>query len=247
MLHPLSWLLPSICFWLHLTVFGASIDIARLLNRTDDLYRSRSSHALITMEIVTPDWQRTLELEAWSQGTENTLIRILKPAKERGIATLKIKQDMWNYFPKINQVIKVPSSMMMGSWMGSDFTNDDLVREYRYTDDYSYTSEEQAPTIIVTLIPKENTISLWGKIVLTIDKATELPQSQVFYDEKNRRIRKLVFSDIRSVGDQQIPHQLQLESVAKPGHKTVVRYTQLQLNLPLDDSIFNRQNLQKRM
>ena len=109
---------------------------AALLKEIDELYRSATSISTMKMEIVTPNWQRTLEMQSWTVGMEDTFIRILSPRKDRGVATLKKGNEMWNYFPKINKVIKVPPSMMMGSWMGSDFTNDDLVKEASLVDDY---------------------------------------------------------------------------------------------------------------
>ncbi|HKI75236.1 MAG TPA: outer membrane lipoprotein-sorting protein, partial [Pseudomonadales bacterium] len=104
-----------------------------LIDKMEEMYRGDASKAMITMAIETPQYQRTLEMEAKSIGTRQSFIRILSPKKDRGIATLKLDKEMWNYLPKINKVIKIPPSMMMGSWMGSDFTNDDLVKETTLT------------------------------------------------------------------------------------------------------------------
>ena len=103
----------------------------------NQLYRSESSHADMEMHIVTPHWERTLAMTVWTQGMNKTFIRITAPKKEKGVATLRIKNEMWNYLPKTNKVMKIPPSMMMGSWMGSDFTNDDLVKESSMLDDYT--------------------------------------------------------------------------------------------------------------
>lgn len=105
----------------------SELNVREIVKQIDELYRSESSYSELEMEIITPHWERTLKMKAWSKGMEKTFIRILAPAKEKGMVTLRIGNEMWNYLPKTNKVIKVPPSMMMSSWMGSDFTNDDLV------------------------------------------------------------------------------------------------------------------------
>ena len=175
------------------------LNVAEMLKKTDDLYRSQASKAKMEMKIETPNWSRTLVMDAWSQGTEKTFVRILKPRKEKGVATLKRGSEVWNFFPKINKVIKVPSSMMMGSWMGSDVTNDDLVKEYRYSEDYTFSTKETANHYIVTLKPKETTVSLWGKIELYLDKSTHLPTEEFYFDEKGKKIRHMIFKDLGAI------------------------------------------------
>ncbi|HEQ71435.1 MAG TPA: outer membrane lipoprotein-sorting protein, partial [Spirochaetia bacterium] len=105
-------------------------DINRVVHAIDTLYRANSSSGRVRMEITTPHWKRSLTMTVWSEGTEKTLIRILEPEKERGVGTLRIGNEMWNYLPATNKVIKIPPSMMMSSWMGSDFNNNDLVSEF---------------------------------------------------------------------------------------------------------------------
>ena len=120
----------------------AETSVEGLLDKVDRLYRSDSSHATMEMKIVTENWERTTVMEVWSRGMNDTLIKILSPRKDKGIKTLKLGNQMWNYFPKINKVLKVPPSMMMNSWMGSDFTNDDLVKENTLAEDYHAKLEE---------------------------------------------------------------------------------------------------------
>jgi outer membrane lipoprotein-sorting protein len=124
-----------------------------LLKKIDELYRSDNSISTMKMSIITPNWQRTLEMQSWTIGMNDTFIRILSPKKDRGVATLKKGREMWNYFPKINKVIKVPPSMMMGSWMGSDFTNDDLVREVSLVKEYHVEKEDYEDKHRLILIP----------------------------------------------------------------------------------------------
>ncbi|MCK4461576.1 MAG: outer membrane lipoprotein-sorting protein, partial [candidate division Zixibacteria bacterium] len=135
-------------------------EVRALIEEIDQLYRSESSYAVFEMEIVTPHYQRTLAMEAWSLGTKKTLIRINAPRKEKGVSTLRIDNEMWNYLPKTDRVIRIPPSMMMSSWMGSDFTNDDLVQEFSLFEDYSYelTTPDSArdDLIYINCVPRED-------------------------------------------------------------------------------------------
>ena len=121
--------------------FAQAVDssaVQAIIKKVDQLYRSKTSSSSMEMEIVTPHWQRTLAMNAWTEGMDKTFFRITSPKKEQGVATLRVENEMWNYLPKTNKVMKVPPSMMMSSWMGSDFTNDDLVKEFSLFEDYSY-------------------------------------------------------------------------------------------------------------
>ena len=111
-------------------------DAVALMRRVDEMWRGASSHALLTMTVKTRRYRRAMTMDSWSQGKEKSLVKILSPKKDRGITTLKVERNIWNYLPKINRITKIPSNMMMGSWMGSHFTNDDLVKESSFEDDY---------------------------------------------------------------------------------------------------------------
>ena len=134
----LSMLL-GICSYLSVhPALAESLTAKEILDKVDDLYRGTSSHGKMTMEVVTSHWNRTLSLEFWSKGKDKSLVRILAPLKEKGTATLRSGNEIWNYLPKVNRVVKLPSSMMSASWMGSHFTNDDLVKQSRFADDYTF-------------------------------------------------------------------------------------------------------------
>ena len=213
----------------------------------EELYRGESSLARMTMIVETPQFQRTMEMESSSIGTEKAFIRILAPRKDRGIATLKLDLEMWNYLPKINKVIKVPPSMMMGSWMGSDFTNDDLVKQTTLTDDYDLTLEETDTEYRITLVPKSNTVTVWGKIDYNVNKELMIPLSQNFYDDSDRLIRKMEFSEPREISGLLIPSRMEMIPINKEGHKTVIIYDELQFDPPeIDESIFTMRNLRSR-
>lgn len=217
-----------------------------IIQRIEDMYRGTSSYAEFSMTIQTPHWQRTMSMEAWSKGLDNSFIRIISPKKEAGITTLKINNEMWNFFPKINKTIKVPPSMMMGSWMGSDFTNDDLVRESRLTEDYRLTLIEEARTYTITLIPKENTATVWAKITIVVNKYTLHPQSQTYHDESGTAVRVLEYSNLQHYNGTELPSTMTMTPLNKNQHRTTVTYITLNLGSEVDDSLFSLRNLKKR-
>jgi len=233
---------------LFLTAFSANAenDAAALLKKMDELFRSKSSVATMKMQIITPNWQRTLEMQSWTIGMDDTFIRVLSPRKDRGVATLKKDKEMWNYFPKINKVIKVPPSMMMGSWMGSDFTNDDLVREVSLVEEYEVTKKSEGDNYRLTLIPRENTVTVWGKIEFIVNQQSLLPLEQSYFNEKGDKVRTMLFSDIRDFNGKKMPATMTMMPLNKTGHKTVIEYVEAEFDIELGDNIFTLRNLQKR-
>ncbi|MEW6517632.1 MAG: outer membrane lipoprotein-sorting protein [candidate division FCPU426 bacterium] len=229
----------------------SSPDVKTIVSAMDRLYRAQDSYAEMEMTVTTPNYQRTLLMQAWSQGMDKTFIRILSPAKDRGVATLRNKQEMWNYFPKIDKVMKVPPSMMMGSWMGSDFTNDDLVKETTLLDDYTAAllpSPAGDPDhYYVELRPKAQTASVWGKIIAVVDQRSLLPVRDEYYDEKGRQMRVIAFKQVRTFGDRRIPAIMELTSASKPGNKTVIEYKQATFDQGVPESVFSLRNLQKKL
>lgn len=225
----------------------AGFDVKALLKDIDELYRSTGSKGRMAMAIETPDWSRTIKMAIWTKGEKYTFIRIEEPRKEKGVSFLKRDKSIWNFFPKINKVIKVPPSMMMASWMGSDFTNDDLVKDSTLIEDYKVKNQaETAKQLTFELIPSKTAISLWGKIVVTVDKASRLPVTQVFYDERGEKIRTMTFKDIGLLGKRQLPKTLELIPHTKTGYRTTIRYLDMTFDANNPDSVFTLQNLQSR-
>jgi len=229
---------------------NAPADVQTILKRMDDLYRSRSSTSEITMTIITPNWQRTLVLRGWTRGQDRMFVRILSPLKEQGVGTLKIGNEMWNYFPKTDKVMKLPPSMMMSSWMGSDFTNDDLVKEYRLADDFTsrlIQPEKAEPGVIyIESRPKEGLPIIWDKTIAAIRESDLIPLSQDFFDERGTLVRSLRFAEVKKFGTRSVPSVMEMIPRTKEGYKTVVRYDKLAFDVPLSDEIFSLRNLQSQ-
>jgi outer membrane lipoprotein-sorting protein len=219
----------------------------KIVKKMDELYRSSASEALVEMEIITPHWQRTLKMKAWSQGLDKTFIRILEPNKETGIATLRIGSEMWNYLPKTNKVIKIPPSMMMSSWMGSDFTNDDLVKEFTFIESYHFEMTSPAlpepGTVYVKCIPKEGLPIVWGYVVIAAGQTDYMPVWEKYYDEKGNLVREMLFKEVKAFGNRRIPSVMELIPKTKEGQKTVLRYLEAQFDIAVDSNIFTLRNL----
>jgi len=219
-----------------------------LVRKIDELYRSQSSYAQVEMKIVTPDWQRKLVMKGWSKGMDRMMIRILEPKKEAGVGTLRIGNEMWNYLPKTDKVIKIPPSMMMSSWMGSDFTNDDLVKEFTFVDDFTFRlvapEEAQKGFDYLECRPKPGVPIIWDKIVIAVEESSTLPVWQKFYDEKGKVARLLNYGDVRTFGRRTIPSVMEMIPQTKVGYKTVIRYRDIQFDLPLEEATFSLRNLQ---
>jgi len=228
---------------------AASPEIKTLLDKVDRLYRSSRSWAEIEMEVVTPDWQRTLSMDFWTEGLNKTFIRINSPARDAGAATLRNGSEMWNYFPKINKVMKIPPSMMLGSWMGSDFSNDDLVKESTLINDYTgefFTPAKPDPAYYhIRLTPKKETVSLWASIELVIGKEDLLPLREDYYDEKGRLQRTMEFSDIADLGGRRMPRVMKMVPVSKAGHTTTIRYIKAEFDGKPAKDTFTLRNLQR--
>jgi hypothetical protein len=228
-----------------------SSDEAReLLDYTDDMYRGLSSHATLTMNVRTARWERSITIEAWSLGEEKSLMVIRSPAKEAGMATLKVDDNIWNYLPKVDRTMKVPASMMSGSWMGSHFTNDDLVKDSRMADDYDYQitsrpEDNEANEFIIECIPRPDAPVVWGKVVVRIDGEARMPTEITYWDEKGNLKRTMSFLEFREVGGRTIAGKMRLLPADDPDEFTEVVYGDIEFDLELPESTFTLQALRR--
>lgn len=231
-------------------LFGAEkkMTVEKILDHVDKLYRSKTSHAEVEMIIKTPHWKRNMKMEMWTEGMKKTFIVILAPRKDKGVATLRKDREMWNYFPKINKVMKIPPSMMMGSWMGSDFTNDDLVKETTRREDHTFKllKKNDKDHYYIELEPKKSAASVWGKIVSKIRKSDLLPVKEEYYDEKGKLMRVMTFDDIKEMGGKKFPTKMTVNPLSKKGHSTTVIYKSAKFDIKLKKGTFTLRNLQKK-
>lgn len=224
--------------------------VSRLLAEIDDLWRGESSHAITTMQVKTEHYTRSMRMEGWSKGKEKTLIRIIEPLREKGTATLKSGNNIYTYLPKTDRTIKLTSGMMMGSWMGSHLTNDDLVKEARLEEDYdaeiSFEGERDGQNIIeFTLFPKPDAAVVWGKLELIIDADSHNPIVETYFDEDMLLARTIEFSELKPLAGRIRPSVMTVIPADKPGEYTEFVYQTLAFDIELADRLFSLSSLKR--
>ncbi len=244
--------LVSCCLFVLIVPIGlcqSDEEAVAIAKKVDHLYRSDTAFADVVMEIETPHWKRSLEMRVWSEGMDKTFIRILSPRKERGVGTLRMSTEMWNYLPRTGKVIKIPPSMMMSAWMGSDFTNDDLVREFTLLKDYTFRlihPENAVPDHkYLEAKPKPDIPIVWDRVVIEVRAEDLIPVSQRYYDERGEMMREMTFTEIRNFEGRQVPSVLTLVPAHKEGHKTVIRYRELKFDVAIDPGTFSLRHLRQ--
>jgi outer membrane lipoprotein-sorting protein len=220
-----------------------------IVDRVDRLLRGESSRGELEMQIVTEHWQRTLRMRVWSLGTDHALVQVTAPPREAGTGTLKVGTEVWSYLPRVARTIKVPASMMMGSWMGSHFTNDDLVKESRMVEDYdiaiSFEGDRDGARVWeFTLTPRPEAAVVWGRVVEQVRQDDLMPVWVRDYDEDGTLQRTMTFSDFKRMGGRRVPTVITTVPSDKPTERTVLRYRALEFDVGLTPSFFSLQNLQ---
>jgi hypothetical protein len=218
-----------------------------IVRQSIDQWRGGSSVGRMTMTIHRPDWERTMTMDTWTEGTDKSLVRVVAPKKDRGNGTLMLDNSMWNYSPKVNRVIKVPSSMMGQSWMGSDFSNKDISRADDIVDQYVHTlietRKQDGHTIyIVESVPLEEAAVVWGKEVLHIrDDFVLLEQS--YYDQDFELIKKLEAMEIGEMGGRTIALRQRMAKLEVDNEWTEMRVNEMDYEVELDSRLFTQANL----
>lgn len=230
------------------TVWGQTAK--EIIKQADDKMQGESNKAVMKMTIVRPDWKREVTMKSWSLGRTYSLILITAPARDKGSAFLKRENEMWNWQPSIDRVVKLPPSMMLQSWMGSDFTNDDLVKESSIVNDYTHSFG--ADTVIndmtcykINMVPNEEAAVVWGKVVVYIEKENLFQLLIKYYDEDEFLINTMVLSNIKKVGDRTLPTHLEMTPADEPQNKTVIDYLEWEFDLDIKESFFSLQNMKR--
>lgn len=225
-------------FFISSTVFG--FELHELIRTVEEQYSGDSSEVELKMTIKTGHWERHLTMESWSLGRERFLIRILAPAKEKGVATLKVEREVWNYLPKVDRVIRIPPSMMGGAWMGSHITNDDLVKANHIDEDYDFRLlQEDGQSWTIEGIPKPDAPVIWGKIIYRVQKEPLVPIDIEYYDEEAVLVRRILFDDVQTVSGRTIPLRMQVLPVEKPEEMTLMHYKKVRFDVDLTEDYFS--------
>jgi outer membrane lipoprotein-sorting protein len=219
-----------------------------VVRKTTDKMRGATSQAELIIRTVRPTWSREMKLKTWTKGEKYSMILIESPAKEKGVAFLKRGKEVWNWVPTLERSIKLPPSMMSQSWMGTDFTNDDLVKESSLVEDYEHTFEgdtiiDGRDCYIIRMIPKPEAAIVWGKLILCVDKHDFIELHTKFYDEDGEILNTMNAYDIKVMDGRLIPTRMEMIPADKPGQKTVLIYSSISYDKPLPDAVFTLQQL----
>ena len=222
-------------------------DVEAILTHLDDLYRSKSSTSRMEIRVVSRRTTRTLRLKAWSRGEEEVLVVIEEPAREAGTATLRVGDNLWNYLPRIARTIRVPPAMMLGPWMGTDFTNDDLVKESSLHKDFVSRVErrsEDPKGWWLTLEVKPEVVGRWAKIEFLVSDDW-LPIEERHFDRKGRLARTMRFDEVKTLGGRRLPARLVLTPTDVEGQSTELRYLEIDFDVPIADDTFSLSRLEQ--
>jgi len=222
----------------------------QIISKAENAIKGKSAHGTMKMTVKTPDYTRDLTMESWYVGNEKALIVIKSPPKEAGNKTLKIGNEMWNYLKNTETTIKIPPSMMLQSWNGSDFTNDDLVRESNLADDYhqKIIDEEKIDGEMcwkILMNPKPDAPVVWGKLFYWVRKKDNLPAKVEYYDEKGKLMRYMTFTEVKKMGGRTIPTVWTMHNVVKAHHSTSFVLLSMKFDINIPDRIFSFRELER--
>ena len=235
-------------FFLLFTSLSYAESAFDIVQKSDQAMRGKSSYSEATMEIVRPDWTRSMTMKSWTKGTELSLVLVTAPAKDKGSASLKRHREMWNWVPSIERVIKIAPSMLSQSWMGSDFTNDDLINQSSIVVDYQHAlvgndSFEGDKVWVIEATAKPDAPVVWNKVTLWISQSTYLQRKVEFYDEFDERVNVLTTYDVKELGGRKIATRMEMKPVDKPGNKTIFTTHQAQFDFDINDDFFSQQQM----
>jgi len=245
----IKWLLPALLTFLFISP-SFSQTALEVIKKADDKMKGTSSYAQMKMKINRKDWSREIVMKAWSRGEDESIILITSPKRDQGTAFLKIGREMWNWQPTIERVIKMPPSMMMQSWMGSDFTNDDLVKQSSIVTDYTHKfvgeeTIEGRSCHIIELKPKPNAPVVWGKLKVWISKKDYLQLKGEFYDEDNYKVSTMYGLKVKEMGKRLIPSLMKIVPEDEPHNSTEIEYLSLEFDKTFEKNFFTVQNMKK--
>ena len=219
-----------------------------VIRKVEDNLNGRSAVLKLTMTVRTKRAERTMKMQSWSVGKDKSFIKILYPGKDKGITFLKMDNSMWQYVPRIEKTIKIPASMMLQSWMGSDFSNDDLVRESSISDDYTIRLLGRTEDAYrAELLPKEEAAVVWGKIIMEVSRQYYLPTQVEYFDEQGELIRELTYTDVQPFGERFYPTRWVMvpKEPEKAGHQTVMEIAEAVFDSEVDDAYFSKRALKR--
>lgn len=239
-----------IIFLLTITMVAYNQTATEIVKKMDANMRGESSQAELIIRTVRPTWSREMVVKTWMKGTKYTIILVQAPAKEKGIVFLKRNKEVWNWIPALERTIKLPPSMMTNSWMGTDFTNDDLVKESSVVDDYFHkikgdTVIDNKECYIIEFLPKPGAAVVWGKLLVSIDKTNFLELHAEFYDEEGKLVNVMNANDIKMMDGRLIPTHMEMIPTGKKNQKTELIYQAIRFNRKIEENFFTTEKMKQ--
>lgn len=230
-------------------VFSETVSALEIMKKMEQNLRGNSSFGTVSMEIVTPNWQRQIDIDFYLSGTDNAMVKITAPPKEAGISTLRVGNVIWQYMPGVERTIKIPLSMMMQPWMGSNFTYDDMMKATTLVNDYQHKligAEILDGEKIwkIESVPNPGVPVVWGKQVFFVG-SDYLPRREEFYDEKGRLVKVLEFSGFQQMGERMFPSKWKMIDRNKKGHFTLLKYKSLKFDVPIKPDMFSLRSVKR--
>ena len=226
-----------------LTIADEARDIVA---RLDDNMRGQSVSMKLEMRITSAGHTRTMQMQSWSKGQKKSFVKILYPPKDRGITFLSLNHQMWQYIPKIERTIKIPPSMMLQNWMGSDITNDDMVKQSSLLEDYTpKILARKGKIVTLELIPKASASVVWGKIISQIDTQTYTSLQDIFYDDEGAEVRTFKYSQVKKFGRYYLPTKWKIIPHNKRGNSTQIALKEVHYDEDISEIYFGKQALKK--
>ena len=232
------------------SVLVSAQNATEIIKKANDKERGITNKGTMTMTIVRPTWQRTVKFKTWGKGRDFSLTLITYPAKEKGQTFLKRKNELWNWNPTISRMIKLPPSMMSQAWMGSDYTNDDILKESSIVVDYTHKiigSEKVSGYEChkIEMIPKEEAAVVWGKLIKWVSKKDYLQLKSVYYDEDGYVVKTEIGRDVKKMGGRLLPTKIEILPEDKPGNKTLVIINNIEFDVPMKETFFSQQMMKR--
>lgn len=230
-------------------IFATSLiagEAHEIIKKLDENFRGKNIYMQLSMKVVSMGHERVMKMQSYSQGTKKSFVKIIYPPKDEGITFLSLDREMWQYVPKIERIIKIPPSMMLQKWMGSDITNDDMVKQSSIVEDYEPKIIKRDDNIVtIELTPKENAPVVWGKIVLNIDTTTYTSYKDIFYDEDGKEVRYFIYKNVKKVGNYFIPTYWRVESSDVSERYTEIVIEEVEYDTKISEEYFTKSALKR--
>ncbi len=221
-----------------------------IIKKADEKVRGKTNHSVMEMQIIRPTWSRTISMKSWSNGLDYTMTYITSPAKDKGQVFMKRETEMWNWMPSIGRMIKIPASMMSQGWMGSDYTNDDILKESSIVRDYNHSIDKEEVVegfncYKIKMIPKEEAAVIWAKVYKWITKDEFIQIKSEYYDEDGDLVKSDFGYEFKEMGGRLIPSRVEIVPAGEEGKKTVILMKEVEFDIELPTTFFSQQNMKR--